>query len=258
MRLVGDSIRTATAELDKLKRLKIALLQQLFTKGVAGRHQRFKKTRIGEIPEKWDVRTIQSMLAEPPFSGVSPESRADPPGTPILNVSCVKNGRCDPAAITYVDVDQATIDECLARKGDFFALRGNGNREYVATGGLLDVEPPVDCIFSDKLIRLRFNTELVAEGFIPLMWQWHGFLRRLQSKAESGSGLWMMSKRDIRRELFAYPKKDEQEEIVATLCSAQVSIDTCSSKADALERLKRSLLQNLITGKVRLTVAAIA
>jgi type I restriction enzyme, S subunit len=136
LRLVDDATRACKAELEKACRLKSALLQQLFTKGIAGRHQRFKKTRIGEIPERWDVRTIRCVLAEPPFSGVSPESRADPPGTPILNVSCVKSGRCDPAAITYVDADRATIDECLARKGDFFVLRGNGNREYVATGGL--------------------------------------------------------------------------------------------------------------------------
>jgi type I restriction enzyme S subunit len=249
---VDDVIDIARQEVEGAQRLKTALIQLLFTKGLPGRHRRFKQTKIGQIPEKWDVRTIRSVLAEPAFSGVSPESRADPPGTPILNVSCVKNGRCDPSALTYVDVDEATIKECEARKGDFFVLRGNGNREYVATGGVLEVGPPNNCIFSDKLIRLRFNAELVAEGFIPLMWQSYSFLRRLQSKAESGSGLWMMSKRDIRREFFACPKKDEQEEIVSTLRSAQIAIDACNSKANALERLKRSLLQNLLTGRIRL------
>jgi type I restriction enzyme S subunit len=252
IRHIDQLIAAARTEHEKGRRLKNALLQQLFTKGLPSRHKSFKKTKIGEIPEEWDVRTIRSVLSEPPFSGVSPESRSEPPGTPILNVSCVKSDRCDPGALTYVDVDEATIEECQARKGDFFVLRGNGNREYVATGGLLEIEPPKDCIFSDKLIRLRFNAELVAEGFIPLMWQSYSFLRRLQSKAESGSGLWMMSKRDIRKELFTYPKKDEQEEIVATLRRAQDMIDSCDSKVIALERLKRSLLQNLLTGRIRL------
>lgn len=256
IRLLGDSIRAAQAELEKAQRLKTALLQQLFTKGLPGRHRRFKQTKVGEIPEEWTTRTIRSVLAEPPFSGVSPESRPDPPGTPILNVSCVKSGRCDPGALTYVDVDRVTIDECQARKGDFFVLRGNGNREYVATGGLLEVQPPRDCIFSDKLIRLRFNLEMVVDGFVPLMWQSYRFLRRLQSKAESGSGLWMMSKRDIQKELFAYPKMDEQQQIVAILRSAQLAIDASNSKAVALERLKRSLLQNLLTGCIRLGESA--
>jgi type I restriction enzyme, S subunit len=175
LKTVDVAIQAANTELEKANRLKTSLLQQLFTKGLPGRHERFKQTKIGEIPKEWDVRTIRSVLAEPPFSGVSPESRADPPGTPILNVSCVKNGFCNPVALTYVDVDEATIEECQARKGDFFVLRGNGNRECVATGGLLEVETPKDCIFSDKLIRLRFNAELVAEGFIPLMWQSYSF-----------------------------------------------------------------------------------
>jgi len=64
----------------------------------------------------------------------------------------------------------------------------------------------------------------------------------------------MMSKRDIRRELFAYPEKAEQEEIVATLRGTQAMIDACNSKVVALERFKRSLLQNLLTGRLRLVV----
>ena len=256
LQTVQDATLATKNEIDKARRLKTALLQQLFRKGIPGCHLRFVQTKIGAIPEAWDVRTVQSVLAEPPFSGVSPESRSEPPGTPILNVSCIKQGRCDPGAVTFVDVDATTLEQCKARKGDFYVLRGNGNREYVGSGGLLDIEPPENCIFSDKLIRLRFNPNLVAEDFIPLMWQSHVFLRRLQSKAESGSGLWMMSKREIRRELFAYPPMDEQRAIVQAIRAAQATIDSVESKHNALERVKRSLLKNLLTGQVRLQEAA--
>ena len=73
--------------------------------------------------------------------------------------------------------------------GDFFVLGGNGNRDFVATGGLLRQTPDVDTIYSDKLIRLRFNAEEVADRLVPYLWQSWEFLTRLQSKAESGSGL---------------------------------------------------------------------
>ena len=66
---------------------------------------------------------------------------------------------------------------------------GNGNRDFVATGGLLRQTPDVDTIYSDKLIRLRFNAEEVADRLVPYLWQSWEFLTRLQSKAESGSGL---------------------------------------------------------------------
>jgi len=238
-------------ELTAAQRLKTALMQQLFTRGMPGRHTKFKQTDIGEIPGEWEVIRIQKALDGPPFNGVSPSSRDKPPGTPILNVTCIYDGKCDPAHVSYVDVDEPTFADCRARKGDFYVLRGNGNRDYVATGGLLSVEPDPPCIFSDKLIRLKFRSDMVAESFIPMMWQSSVFLRRLQSKAESGSGLWMMSKRDIRREHFARPKIDEQEEIVSLLKAADANISACECAMEATRKLKTSLLQNLLTGKVR-------
>src|SRR5665213_1544463 len=96
------------------------------------------------------------------------------------------------------------------RKETSSYLRGNGNREYVGTGGWLRVDPPENCIFSDKLIRLRFDKGRVVEGFYPYLWQSRAFQIRLQSKAQSSSGLWMINKRDISREWVALPPMDEQ------------------------------------------------
>src|SRR5262249_35796270 len=137
-------------------------------------------------------------------------------------------------------------------RGDFYVLRGNGNRDYVAAGGYLADEPEVPTIFSDKLIRLRFDESMLVERFMPYMWQNKAFLHRLQSKAVSGSGLWMMGKRDIRREFIAYPPdKGEQKQIVGLIEAAIESISACEAEVAALEKLKQSLLQNLITGRVR-------
>ena len=239
-------------ELAAAQRLKTALMQQLFTRGTPGRHTRFKQTKIGLIPQEWEVMRIQQVLDGSPFNGVSPQSRDQPPSTPILNVSCIYDGKCEPTHVSYVDVDDATFFECRARKGDFYVLRGNGNRNYVGTGGYLAVEPDPPCIFSDKLIRLRFKPDMVAEGFVPMLWQSAAFLRRFQSRAESGSGLWMMSKRAIRREYLARPEKGEQEEIVSLVRAADDNIAAIERETEALRELRTSLLQNLLTGRVRI------
>lgn len=255
--LADDAIQKARAELDATRELKRSLMASLFVLGMPGRHTEFQETKIGSIPQSWTVRTIRSVLADKPDSGTSPLSRPDPPGTPILNVSCVKEGVCSPVEVTYVDVSADEIDRYRTQAGDFFVLRGNGNRDLVATGGLLRQTPEVDTIYSDKLIRLRFNAEEVTDRFIPYLWQSKPFLTRLQSKAESGSGLWMMSKRDICRELFACPPTGEQEEIVALLDSTEEQLNAQVKKVEALMSVKRSLLQNLLTGKVRIPEGAI-
>ncbi|MEM5330848.1 restriction endonuclease subunit S [Paraburkholderia sp. JHI2823] len=251
LKLADDAIQKARIELDATRELKRSLMSSLFIAGMPSRHGEFQDTKIGPVPRGWTVRTIRSVLAEKPDSGTSPLSRPDPPGTPILNVSCIKDGVCSPADVTYVDVSKDEIDRYRTQVGDFFVLRGNGNRDYVGTGGLLRQTPDVDTIYSDKLIRLRFDAAQVVDRFVPYLWQSRAFLTRLQSKAESGSGLWMMSKRDICRELFACPPPGEQKEIVAVLDSIEGQLSAQEKKLQALGEVQHSLLQNLLTGKIR-------
>ena len=47
------------------------------------------------------------------------------------------------------------------------------------------------------------------------------------------------------------PPRDEQDEIVSLVDAAEDSIEAVQNEIDALDRLKRSLLQNLLTGRVR-------
>ena len=135
LNLADESIQKARAELDATRELKRSLMASLFVLGMPGRHAEFQETKVGLIPRSWTVRTIKSVLADKPDSGTSPLSRPDPPGTPILNVSCVKEGVCSPAEVTYVDVSADEIDRYRTQAGDFFVLRGNGNRDLVATQG---------------------------------------------------------------------------------------------------------------------------
>lgn len=256
LKLADEAIQKARAELAATRELKQSLMCSLFAEGLH-RPSAWQETKIGRIPASWQVKRIKDVLTEKPDSGTSPQSRPDPPGTPILNVSCVKDGICNPVDVTYVDITQEEMNRYRTQSGDFFVLRGNGNRDFVGTGGLLRETPQTDTIYSDKLIRLRFDSEKVADRFVPYLWQSKMFLTRLQSKAESGSGLWMMSKRDICREEFACPPVDEQKEIVVLLDAVENQIVAHGTKIDALSEVKRSLLQNLLTGKLRIPEGAI-
>jgi type I restriction enzyme S subunit len=252
LKAADDHIRAIEEQILKAERVKKALLQSLFVDGLPGIQQKRVESKLGRMPAHWAVQRIGRTFREPPFTGVSPESRPNPPGIPILNVGCVSEGLCTLANISYVDVDTETILANAAKKGDFFVLRGNGNRDYVGTGGWLRDDPPENCIFSDKLIRLRFDQERVADGFFPYLWQSRAFQTRLQSKAQSSSGLWMMNKRDISREWVALPPKREQEKMVIILDAASEQLASLKSQLTAARRVKQSLLQNLLTGKIRL------
>lgn len=225
-----------------------ALTQRCFCRGLRNGSRLVADPNVGDVPSNWRVVRMKEVMSEVPFTGISPLSRPLPPGVPILNVGCIKNGECTLDKISYVDADPKAIKKNAAHKDDFFVLRGNGNRNLVATGGWLRDSPPKSCIFSDKLIRLRFDRQKVAKGFIPFLWRSNKFLRRLQSKAQSSSGLWMYTKRDICREWVAIPPIDEQEEIVTVLAAAYENITSIRKVLELKEKRRTCLLQQLATG----------
>ena len=52
---VDDAIEKTQAVIDQVQVVKRGLMQELLTRGLPGRHTRFKQTEIGEIPEEWEI-----------------------------------------------------------------------------------------------------------------------------------------------------------------------------------------------------------
>lgn len=67
----------------------------------------------------------------------------------------------------------------------------------------------------------------------------------------------MISKRDIVREIFAYPPIQEQKEIVTLLDGVEIQTIALENKCTALQQVKKALLQNLLTGKIRIPEGAL-
>ncbi len=257
LKLADDAIQKARAELDATRELKRSLMKSVFSEGLERYRTGWQETKLGRLPASWQVKRVKDVLVGKPLNGYSPQSNPEPPGTKTLNVSCIRNGECAIEKATYVDIENAVVASLQVRRGDFFVLRGNGNRDFIGIGGVVrdDITEPM--IYSDLLFRLQFKESEVVPLFLPYMWQTQAFLHRLQAKAKSGSGLWKIGKRDIEKELLALPGRDEQREIVNLIDS---SIDACNAaakKVEALTEVKRSLLQNLLTGKIRIPEGAI-
>jgi type I restriction enzyme S subunit len=58
----------------------------------------------------------------------------------------------------------------------------------------------------------------------------------------------------LKRFAFFVPNSDEQKEMVTLLSTADAQVEAVQAEISALDRLKRSLLQNLLTGRVRVKV----
>ena len=61
---VDDAIEKTRAVIDQVQVVKRGLMQELLTRGLPGRHKRFKQTEIGEIPEEWSCVSLGSLVVD--------------------------------------------------------------------------------------------------------------------------------------------------------------------------------------------------
>jgi len=254
LKAADDHIRALEEQLRKAERVKKALLQSIFVEGIPGRSGTPQTFRWGTAPAGWKETSIRALVTEPIGNGTSPDcARQEPPGFPTLIVSSIRNGRCDQSKLSYIELPEKAAAAFAVSQGDFFVLRGNGNRDFVAIGGLLIEEPQAGLVFSDLLIRLRFDHSKAVPEFMKYLWQAPPFLRRLQSYAVTGSGLWKIGQRSISRMKLAIPADTEEQNDIAAIFDAQEALLLAlGTQLTAARRVKQSLLQNLLTGKIRL------
>lgn len=70
--------------------------------------------------------------------------------------------------------------------------------------------------------------------------------------AKQTSNLCTINSRELKRFPLFEPSPEEQDEMVELLTAADAQVTAIENEINALCRLKRSLLQNLLTGRIRI------
>ncbi len=223
--------------------LKKALMHKLFTEGTRGEPQ--KMTEIGPVPESWEVTTIGKIC------------RLQSGGTPSRKVAkywngtipWVKTGEVDNCFITKTEeyITQAGIENSSAKifpKGTLLiAMYGQGiTRGKVA---ILDIEAATNqaCAAITPLNPDQLTTKFL---FYFLQFQY----RQLRDWGH-GANQKNLSMMLIKMFPIAYPKIDEQNEIVNVLLKLDRKITLCKRKHIIYKSLFRSLLHQLMTAQIR-------
>jgi type I restriction enzyme S subunit len=79
--------------------------------------------------------------------------------------------------------------------------------------------------------------------------------RHWNAICNTSSGLNTINRRNLRNLLIQFPDITEQRNILDALDTGERSVSAGEQKLIALQQVKKSLLQNLLTGKIRIPVA---
>ncbi|NVB39644.1 restriction endonuclease subunit S [Pseudenhygromyxa sp. WMMC2535] len=244
---VDEAIEKTQAVIEQVQVVKRGLMQELLTKGLPGRHKRFKRTEIGEIPADWEVAPLGGVLEKViDYRGKTPPKSES--GIPLLSAANIGMGRVkmEPRQfISPTDYDAWTT-RGLTRPGDI----------------LITTEAPVGHVapypengtyqISRRVMALRPNAGQVLSKYLIFVLLADDAQSRLLDKTR-GSTVPRVLKPDILGLPIPMPSLSEQAEISHHLDSTNSYSDALMSECEFLHVTKQALMSVLLTGELRVT-----
>ncbi len=240
---VDSTIQKTQSIVEQAQKLKRGLMQRLLTKGIG--HTKFKKTEIGEIPEEWNAKTLKE-VARKFISG----------GTPDTSKKEYWDG--DIPWITGVSVTQKIVsigERYITRKG-----LENSATNVVPRGSILLVtrtdvgkvaKAGTDIAISQDLTGIVLDRVVAGSDYV--VWYLHNNTKKLK-RVQQGTTIQGILREDVENFKIAIPPLLEQQKIASILSSINEKIEKEQHYITHLEHLKKGLMQNLLTGKIRVKV----
>lgn len=152
-----------------------------------------------------------------------------------------------------VSAPEKKIKNCNLNKGDIFFTPSSETRDDIAHSAVV-VEDIKDSVYSYHIIRLRLtqNMNLFFSGYI---FDTDAFYKQAYRLCE-GSGQRYVLSQDYFRNMCIYMPSDinEQKAIADVLMAADAEIDLLQQQLQAIAEQKQGLMQQLLTGNIRVKI----
>jgi|SRR5690554_2379650 len=244
---VDDVIEKTRAQIDKLKDLKTGMMQELLTKGIG--HTEFTDSPVGRIPLGWNIRSLKSLCRRITDGTHQSVKTSNSGKIPFLYVSCIRNGEIlwDKASgLTESDYTRASKGR-VASPGDilYTAVGSYGHAALVETDQRFSFQRHIAFIQPDKsTVDPRYLVSVL-----------NSTLGRTQAdRFAIGNAQLSVTLGDLGTFMIPTPPLHEQHKIAKTIGAIISNIHEHETKLGSLLNLKKALMQDLLTGKVRVKV----
>ena len=259
---VDRAIQHTEALIDKQERIKIGLMQELFSRGIDEHgklrseftHQ-FKDSAVGRIPVDWDLRTIGE-LAEFVTSG----SRGWAKYYAVEGDRFLRIGDLTRDHINLRSSDLAFVAPPASSEGKRTAVEADDILiSITADLGIIGVIPDGfgKAYVNQHVSLVRIAPDQANSRFVGWFLSSRGGQRQFDELNESGAkaGLNLPTIRELRVPIPSHAVRGpkEQDRIVAMLDQSVDKIESTIRTKEKLVHLKYGLMQDLLTGKKRVT-----
>ena len=247
---VDDAIEKTQAVIDQVQVVKRGLMQELLTRGLPGRHTRFKQTEVGEIPEEWSL----SLLSDVVFFLEGPGLRKwlfRDRGMPFINIRCIRNdGTLDLSSVQYIAEDKAQNSyRHFFLEANDTVLSSSGTLGRMAV--VRDADLPL--MLNTSVIRFRtLNDDVCATSYMRAFLSSEIFLNQVLRESQ-GSAQANFGPTHLRKVKIPLPLVAEQKVLSAAFTAPSERLMAERTKKKCLAKLKSALMSVLLTGELRVT-----
>ncbi len=253
---VDEAIEAMQAVIDQLQVVKKAMIAELLTRGLPGRHARFKQTEIGEVPETWEIVSVGECVRSGLLLGHQDGNHGgDYPrknefgldGIPFLSAKHLDE-------FHNVDVVSAPrLPEARAHKLRIgFAKTGDVLLAHNATVGPVGIVPPWSgtVLLGTSLTYYRPAPGRLDTSYLAAFLAGASFQEQLTRvmKQSTRNQVPITRQREL---LLAVPPDDEQHKIGMLFRRLLARLAADAATLAASKALKTSLMSVLLTGDVR-------
>ena len=192
----------------------------------------------------WELKQVKD-IAEKPQYGYTASATDKNTGVKFLRITDITDVGVRWGAVPYCEIDVRTVSKYLLREGDLvFARTG------ATTGKSHLIKDCPNAVFASYLIRLRAQPHIVP-GYIAQYFETEMYWRQITSN-KAGSAQAGINATKLQNLLIPTPSSTDQNKIVMHLTAIDDKIATEEDRKTALQDFFRSMLQQLMTGQIRL------
>ena len=243
---VDEVIETTQKQIDKLQDLKKATMNKLLTKGIG--HTEFKDSELGRIPKSWEVKKVEEVSTRI-TDGEHQTPKRSESGYFLLSARNIRDGYISTRDVDYVPQEEfeKLSKRITPSEGDvLISCSGSVGRcalvpqnfEFAMVRSVAIVKPNRSLIYPEFL-KSCIESELVQDQI----------KQELSQSAQPN-----LFQANIKRLRVPFPVISEQKKIFTMFESVQNKIILHNHKLSQTQSLKKSLMQDLLTGKVRVQV----
>lgn len=258
---VDDLIEKTEALIEKYQAIKQDMMHDLFTRGIDTngqlRHSHhdaphlYKQTELGWIPKEWDVKpfdVVCSRIKRGPSLSTNLLGR----GVRYLTSDNVNDeGDVVWNVVKHLDVSANSLNSIL-KEGDVIINCVN-SEALVGKTGYIGVLPEITTVGFNNF-ALEFNEDYVLSKYAFYFLGTDQYQRILKTFVKPAINQASFSGSDLFKTNVVVPKIDDQKKMIGYLDSLKEKRNKEIRYLDKLTEVKKGLMQDLLTGKVRVRI----